>query len=74
MLASELRLYCISAEQKLQFSFSHEEIARLCRLAPVVSRGTQTLQDMMNTISSALLAPILSMPPLTSWRILSPVR
>ena len=27
------------------FLCSHEEIARLCRLAPVVSRGTQTSQD-----------------------------
>ena len=45
MLETKLGGDSITAEQQSQFLFLHEEVLRLCRLAPIVSRGTQTLQE-----------------------------
>ena len=48
--------YSISAEPHIQLLSLHDEFSRLCRLAPVVSRGTQALQSHIESLEVQLLS------------------
>ena len=55
-LSAKFGPYSISAEQYIQFCSLHEDFSRMCRLAPVVSRGTATLQTHFEAFEEQLFS------------------